>query len=125
VLFRSASEGFILTFKNQVKSFPPSLFSKPLQNGKVAVILPNVLAGPKPTLTEYKNILYNNGVRGIIYCNPEKKVLTQNDKYFFAKVGLSWEQINIDSLASRKDLRIGGLWYIYGADSLAIRERFK
>ncbi len=120
-----ASEGFVLTFKNQIKSFPPSLFSKPLKNGKVALILPNILAGPKPTLAEYKNSLYNNGVRGIIYCDSIKKSLGIIDKSFFSKIGLSWEQVKLNNLPSKKELKAGGMWYIYGADSIAIKKQFK
>ncbi len=119
------SEGFILTYKNQKRSFPPSLFSQPLQNGKTALVLPNVLAGPKPTLGEYKTRLFNYGVRGIIYCDTVKKFLSVSDKTFFSKIGLSWEQIELTKLSSNKEIINGGLWYIYGADSLTIREHLK
>jgi hypothetical protein len=119
------SEGFILAYKNQKRSFPPSLFNQPLQNGKIALVLPNVLAGPKPTLGEYKTRLFNSGVRGIIYCDTVKKILMQSDKAFFSKIGLSWEQIEFPKLSSRKEIISGGLWYIYGADSTTIRKYLK
>ncbi len=119
------SEGFILSYKNQKKSFPSSLFKAPLQNGTVAFILPNVLAGPKPTIGEYKTRLFNCGVRGIIFCDTIKKSLTVNDRTFFTRIGLSWEQIEFPKLSSRKEITSGGLWYIYGADSTTIRKYLK
>ncbi|MCX6151598.1 MAG: hypothetical protein NTX22_13810 [Ignavibacteriales bacterium] len=115
------SEAFIQTFKFEKKAFPPSLFYESMSNGKVSLVLPNVVVGPKPTVKEYQKYLFEKGVRGIIYCGSEKKILTVYDKNYFKNVGLSWEHLDVDSLSFKKEIKAGGMWYIYGADSLKIK----
>ena len=118
------SEAFIQTFKNEKKSFPPSLFYGKMQNGKATLILPNVVTGPKPTIQEYKSLIVDKGIRGLIYCGPQNKVLKKSDMQFFSRLGLTWEKIALDSLSYKKEIKLGGMWYIYGADSLEIKKKF-
>jgi hypothetical protein len=117
------SEAFIETFKNEKKAFPPSLFLGQMENGKATVILPNVVTGPKPTINEYKNFIVEKGIRGLIYCGPQNKILKKSDAQFFRRLGLTWEKISLDSLAYKKEIKLGGMWYIYGSDSLEIKKR--
>jgi hypothetical protein len=117
------SEAFIQTFRSEKKSFPPSLFYGKMKNGRATLVLPNVVAGPKPDITEYKNLIVEKGIKGLIYCGPQDKTLSKTDKQFFTRLGLSWEKIPLDSLSFQKKIKLGGMWYIYGADSLEIKER--
>lgn len=117
------SEAFIETFKHEKRAFPPSMFYGRMKNGKPNLILPNVVVGPKPTLEEYSSYIVEKGIRGLIYCGPQNKVLGPFDKAFFKKLGLSWEKVPLDELAAKKEIKLGGMWYIYGADSLAVKKR--
>ncbi len=109
-----AMEGFLIAFKADKPPLPVSLFTEPMQAGKVQVVAANIATGPQPTLMDVKNYLIPKGIRDLIYLGS-----CANKQYLKLKKSVAMMGVKADCFAlNNKGLYMkianDGPWYLFG-----------
>jgi|GEM_PF-154536 len=114
----SRAQAFIQAFRRNVPPLPPGSFDKPLSAGKTAVIGPNVAIGPRPSKDEFSAVLFQRGVRKVLYLGDAQTPAAKNDSAYSKNAGLEWSSMaaEIPLKAVMESVSSGGPWYIYGGN---------
>lgn len=107
--------GLILSYLTDLPSLPKELFSGELmQGGAVKQIAPNVVAGPRPIESEFRNYLRVKGINTIGYIGACKGKDYEFDQRIATNNHLKWVCLLANNAMIDQELAKDGPWYIYG-----------
>lgn len=101
------------------------LFKKPINNGPVELISPDVVVGPIPTEEEYSSYLYENGIRRVIYVGNEDTNEARIQRNYARASRLIWYSSDQNVSKIKNIVSNWGPWYIYGPKLNSIKEQLK
>ena len=108
--------GFLLSYLTNLPAIPLGSFDKPLTDGIVKQIAPNVVLGPTPIEQEYKLQLKNKGIRGVVYIGLCKGTDYGQYHSFALSTHLQWQCFSPNDPKLIDFLAKGGPWYVFGPD---------
>ncbi len=106
------AEIFAQTFFYQKPSLAPSLFIRGMERGSVLFYRFNTVLGPRPTPQEFRNDLYENGIRKVLYLGNPLANEAVEDSQNARRANLEFRAVN-DSDWPQIVMQ-DGPWYVYG-----------
>lgn len=85
-----------------------------LSDGRVKMISPNVVIGPRPRKSEFQEDLQTHGVSGIAYAGPCNSNEALRDKHYAQAANLKWSCLQVKNSIVLSEIRYKGPWYVYG-----------
>lgn len=111
----AAISAFMLSYLTNLPALPENLFAAmPMQNGSVKTVSPNVAIGPRPDEMEFKDYLFERGIRSIGYAGPCDSNEATVDEQQAQDAGLKWVCLKMNNTIVLNELKKNGPWYVYG-----------